>query len=250
MAGHSKWANIKRHKGAQDARRGKVFTKIIREITVAARSGGGGDPAHNPRLRAIVDKAFANNMTKETVTRAIQRGTGELEGASYEEVHYEGYGVGGAAVIVECTTDNRTRTVSEVRHAFAKFGGNLGQDGSVGFLFKRIGILLLPKGTNEDAVMVAALDAGAEDVTTLPDGAIEVSTSADNFHAVQEAMARAKLKLESAELIYRAASDIPLAGDDAEKMVGLLEALDELDDVQNVYSNAEIADDVLARHAG
>lgn len=250
MAGHSKWANIRRHKGAQDARRGKIFTKIIREITVAARSGGGGDPAHNPRLRAAMDKAFDNNMTKDTVTRAIQRGTGELEGASYEEVHYEGYGVGGVAVIVECTTDNRTRTVSEVRHAFDKHGGNLGKDGSVAFLFKRIGSLLFPKGTNEDAVVNMALEAGADDVATLSDGSLEVLTSPDSFHAVQQAMTEAKLKPEAAEIIYRAASDITLTGEDAEKMMKLLEALEELDDVQNVYSNADISDDVLTRRAG
>jgi YebC/PmpR family DNA-binding regulatory protein len=248
MAGHSKWKNIRFRKGVADARRGKIFTKVIREITIAARTGG-GDPAHNPRLRAAIDKGLDANMTKDTIERAVKRGTGELEGASYEEVRYEGYGVGGVAIVVECTTDNRTRTVGEVRHAFTKYGGNLGLEGSVAFMFKRIGTLLFPKGTNEDAVMAAALEAGADDVVMHPDGSIEVVTTPENFHAVQDAMARAKLKPENAELVYRAAADIPLAGEDAEKMLKLLDALEELDDVQNVYSNADFPDDVLARHA-
>jgi len=248
VAGHSKWKNIKFRKGLADARRGKIFTKVIREITVAARTGG-GDPAHNPRLRAAVDKGLGANMPKDTIERAIKRGTGELEGASYEEVRYEGYGVSGVAVIVECTTDNRTRTVGEVRHAFTRHGGHLGQEGSVVFMFKRIGTFVFPKGSNEDAVMTAALDAGADDVVTQPDGSIEVVTTPENFHAVQEAVAKSKLKPEHAEIAYHATADIPLAGEDAEKTLGLLEALEELDDVQNVYSNADIPDDVLARHA-
>jgi YebC/PmpR family DNA-binding regulatory protein len=247
VAGHSKWKNIKFRKGVADAKRGKIFTKVIREITIAARTGG--DTAHNPRLRAAVEKGLDANMTRDTIERAIQRGTGELEGASYEEVHYEGYGAGGVAVVVECTTDNRTRTVSEVRHTFAKFGGNLGQEGSVAFMFKRIGILLFPPGTDEDAVVTAALDAGADDVTAQSDGTIEVVTSPDSFHALRAAMDKAALKPMACELIYRAASDIPLTGDDAESTFKLLEALDDLDDVQNVYSNADFPDDLLARHA-
>jgi YebC/PmpR family DNA-binding regulatory protein len=230
-----------------DAKRGKIFTKVIREITVAARTGG-ADPAHNPRLRAAIDKGLGANMSKDTIERAIQRGTGELEGASYEEVRYEGYGVGGVAVIVECTTDNRTRTVGEVRHAFTKYDGNLGQDGSVAFMFKRLGTLVFPKGINEDAVIAAALDAGADDVLTQADGSIEVVTTSENFHAVEEAVAKAKLTPEHAEIVYRAASNIPLAGEEAEKMLGLIDALEDLDDVQNVYSNADFPDDVLARH--
>lgn len=247
MAGHSKWKNIRFRKGVADARRGKIFTKIIREITIAARTAG-GDPMHNPRLRTAIDKGLDANMTKDTIERAIRRGTGELEGASYEEVRYEGYGVGGVAVIVECTTDNRTRTVGEVRHVFTKYSGNLGQDGSVAFMFKRIGTLLFPKGTNEDAVMAAALDAGADDVVTHSDGSIEVVTTAENFHAVQDTMAKVKLKPENAELAYRAASDIRLAGEDAEKMLKLLDALEDLDDVQSVYSNADFPEEFLARH--
>jgi YebC/PmpR family DNA-binding regulatory protein len=248
MAGHSKWKNIRFRKGVADAKRGKIFTKVIREITIAARTGG-GDPAHNPRLRTAIDKGLDANMTKDTIERAIQRGTGELEGTTYEEVHYEGYGAGGVAIVVECTTDNRTRTVGEVRHAFTKFGGNLGQEGSVAFMFKRIGSLQFAKGTNEDAVVNAALEAGADDVVTQPDGAIEVTTPPENFHAVQAAMAKAKLKPIVSELIYRAASDIPLTGDDAEKTFKLLETLEDLDDVQNVYSNADFPDDLLASHA-
>ena len=246
MAGHSKWKNIRFRKGVADARRGKIFTKIIRELTVASRSGG-GDPAHNPRLRVAWDKALDANMTKETVERAIKRGTGELEGAHYEEVRYEGYGPGGVAVMVDCTTDNRTRTVGEVRHAFTKHGGNLGQDGSVAFMFKRIGVLSFAPGTNEDAVMNAALEAGADDAVTQADGSIEVITTPENFHAAQEAMAKAGLKPEHAEVAQRAANDVALTGDDAEKMLELLEALEELDDVQSVHSNADLPDELLAK---
>jgi YebC/PmpR family DNA-binding regulatory protein len=246
MAGHSKWKNIRYRKGLADAKRGKIFTKIIRELTVAARTGG-GDPAHNPRLRAAWDKALDANMTKDTIERAIKRGTGELEGAHYEEVRYEGYGPGGVAVMVECTTDNRTRTVGEVRHAFTKHGGNLGLDGSVAYLFKHIGVLHFPAGVNEDAVMSAALEAGAEDVVAQPDGAIEVTTLPAEFHAVQEAMAKAGLKAEMAEIAHRAATDVALTGESAEKMLHLLEALEELDDVQNVYSNADLPEELLAR---
>jgi len=249
MAGHSKWKNIRFRKGVADAKRGKIFTKVIREITVAARTGG-GDPAHNPRLRAAVDKALDANMTRDTIERAIKRGTGELEGAHYEEVRYEGYGSGGVAIMVECATDNRTRTVGEVRHAFIKHGGNLGQDGSVAYLFKRVGMLTFPSGTNEDAVMSAALEAGADDVVTQADGMIEVLTSPENFHAVQEAMTRAGLKPDTVEIVQRAATDVPLVGENVEKMLHLLEALEDLDDVQNVFSNADFPDELLKRQAG
>ncbi|HEU5339022.1 MAG TPA: YebC/PmpR family DNA-binding transcriptional regulator [Sulfuricaulis sp.] len=245
MAGHSKWANIKHRKGVQDARRGKIFTKLIREITVAARSGGGGDPKLNPRLRTAMDKALAANMTKDTIERAIQRGTGELEGAQYEEVHYEGYGPAGVAIMVEGTTDNRTRTVGEVRHAFSKHGGNLGQDGSVAFLFNKTGILSYPAGTSEDKIMEAALEAGAEDVIVDPDGSIEVLTAPEAFHAVVETMEKQGLKPEHIEIQQRAATTAPVAGENAEKMLKLLEALEDLDDVQNVYSNADFPDELL-----
>ena len=194
MAGHSKWANIKHRKGVQDARRGKVFTKLIREITIAARAGGGGDPKLNPRLRTAIDKALVANMTKDTIERAIRRGTGELEGAHYEEVRYEGYGPGGVAIMVECTTDNRTRTVGEVRHAFTKHGGNLGQDGSVAFLFNKVGVLNYPPGTSEDRIMEAALEAGADDVIADKDGSIEVLTSPEAFHVVVDTMGGRGLK--------------------------------------------------------
>lgn len=245
MAGHSKWANIKHRKGVQDARRGKVFTKIIREITIAARAGGGGDPKLNPRLRTAIDKALDQNMTRETIDRAIKRGTGELEGAHYEEVHYEGYGPGGVAVMVECTTDNRIRTVGEVRHAFAKHGGNLGQDGSVAFLFRKAGVLDYPPGSNEDRIMEAALEAGADDVITDQDGTVEVLTAPENFHVVLEAMTKAGLKPGNSEIQQRAAVAAPVTGDDAEEMLKLLEALEELEDVQSVHSNADIPDELF-----
>jgi len=245
MAGHSKWANIKHRKGVQDARRGKIFTKLIREITIAARMGGGGDPRLNPRLRTAIDKALDQNMTRDTIERAIRRGTGELEGAQYEEVHYEGYGPGGVAIVVECTTDNRTRTVGEVRHAFSKHGGNLGQDGSVAFLFNKTGVLNYPAGTNEDKIMEAALEAGAEDVVADKDGSIEVLTTPEAFHAVVEAMGKRGLKPEQAEIQQRATTSAPVMGEDAEKLLKLLEALDDLDDVQSVYSNADLPDELL-----
>jgi YebC/PmpR family DNA-binding regulatory protein len=245
MAGHSKWANIKHRKGVQDARRGKIFTKLIREITIAARMGGGGDPKLNPRLRAAVDKALDANMTRDTIERAIKRGTGELEGAQYEEVHYEGYGPAGVAIMVECTTDNRTRTVGEVRHAFSRHGGNLGQDGSVAFLFTRTGVLSYPAGASEDRIMEAALEAGADDVITDPDGSIEVLTTPEAFHAVVEAMGKRGLKPAQAEIQQRAATSAPVAGVDAENLLKLLEALDDLDDVQSVYSNADLPEALL-----
>ncbi|MBI3779345.1 MAG: YebC/PmpR family DNA-binding transcriptional regulator [Gammaproteobacteria bacterium] len=245
MAGHSKWANIRHRKGVQDARRGKVFTKLIREITIAARSGGGGDPRLNPRLRAAMDKALDANMTKDTIERAVKRGTGELEGAHYEEVRYEGYGPGGVALMIECTTDNRTRTVGEVRHALSRHGGNLGSDGSVAYLFKKTGVLNYPPGSSEDRIMEAALEAGADDVTTDTDGSIEVLTAPESFHSVVEAMTQSGLKPEHAEIAQRASTSAPLTGEDAEKMLKLLEILEDLDDVQNVYSNADFPDALL-----
>ncbi len=245
MAGHSKWANIKHRKGVQDARRGKVFTKLIREITIAARMGGGGDPKLNPRLRAAMDKALDANMTKDTIERAIKRGTGELEGAQYEEVHYEGYGPAGVAVMVECTTDNRTRTVGDVRHAFSKHGGNLGQDGSVAFLFNKTGVLNYSADTSEDKIMEAALEAGAEDVAVARDGSIEVLTTPESFHAVVEAMEKRGLKPEQSEIQQRATTSTLVMGEEAEKLLQLLEALDDLDDVQNVYSNADFPAELL-----
>ena len=249
MAGHSKWANIRFRKGAQDAKRGKIFTRLIREITIAARMAG-GDPAANPRLRTAIDKALGQNMPKDNIERAIKRGTGELEGVNYEEVRYEGYGPGGVAVLVECTTDNKNRTVSEVRHAFTKNGGNLGTDGSVAYLFNTLGILSYPSGSDEDAIMEAALEAGAEDVVTDDDGAIEVQTSLEDFEAVRDAMVSAGLEPEIAELTQRASTDISLNTDDGEKMLKLLDMLEELDDVQNVFSNADFPDELLAQEAG
>lgn len=249
MAGHSKWANIRIRKGAQDARRGKVFTKIIREITVAARTGG-GDPAHNPRLRHAMDKALAQNMPKDNIERAIKRGTGELEGASYEEVRYEGYGPGGVAILVECQTDNRNRTVGDVRHAFTKHGGNLGTGGSVAYLFKKLGVVSFDSGADEDAVMEAALEAGAEDVVTNSDGTVEVLSAPDALQAVREGLERAGLKPRSAEVTERPGTAVAVDGEEAERLLRLLEALEDLDDVQNVYTNAEFSDAVLARQAG
>ncbi len=246
MAGHSKWANIQHRKNAQDAKRGKLFTKLIREITVAARTGG-GDPASNPRLRAAIDKALGGNMTKDTIERAIKRGAGSQEGDNFEEVRYEGYGPGGVAVMVDCMTDNRNRTVSEVRHAFTKCGGNLGTDGSVAFLFAKQGVLSFPAGNNEDAIMEAALEAGAEDVVTNEDGSIDVLTSPDVFMGVKEAMQKAGLVPEQAEITMRASTSVKLDAEDAVRMVKMLDMLEDLDDVQNVYSNADIPDEVLAQ---
>ena len=249
MAGHSKWANIRRHKGAQDAKRGKVFTKIIREITVAARTGG-ADPGHNPRLRAVIDKALGQNMPKDNIERAIKRGTGELEGAHYEEVSYEGYGPGGVAVFVECTTDNRNRTAGEVRHAFAKHGGNLGTDGSVGYLFKKLGVLGFPPGTKEEAILEASLEAGAEDIVTDADRSIEVLAAPENFAAVRESLTKAGFIPDTAELTLRASVDIKLTGEEAEKVMRLLEVLEDLDDVQNVYTNAAFPEQWPEQAAG
>jgi YebC/PmpR family DNA-binding regulatory protein len=239
VAGHSKWANIQHRKGRQDEKRGKVWTRCIREIMVAARQGG-GDLSANPRLRLAVDKAKAANMPADTIKRNIDKATGNLEGVSYEEIRYEGYGIGGAAIIVDTMTDNRVRTVAEVRHAFSKLGGNLGTEGSVAFQFRNVGQLILAPGTSEDMVMEVALDAGAEDVIASEDGAIEVLTSPADFEKVKEALEAAGLKPEIAEVTMRAENTIPLAGDDAQKMQRLLDALEDLDDVQEVYHNAEI----------
>jgi YebC/PmpR family DNA-binding regulatory protein len=247
MAGHSKWANIKHRKAAQDKKRGKIYTKLIREITVAARSGGGGDPAVNPRLRLAMDKALGANMNKDTIERAIKRGTGEGDDANYEEVRYEGYGPGGTAVMVDCMTDNRNRTVSEVRHAFTKSGGNLGTDGSVAYLFNRLGMLTYPAGSDEDAIMEAALEAGAEDVATNDDGSIEVLTGFEDFMAVKDAMEAAGLKPEHAEIIEKPTTDTVVSEEDAEKIMRLIDTLEDLDDVQEVHTNADFPDDVLAK---
>ncbi len=241
MAGHSKWANIQHRKGRQDEKRGKVWTRIIREIMVAARQGG-GDMAMNPRLRLAVDKAKAANMPADTIKKNIDKATGNLEGVNYEEIRYEGYGIGGAAIIVDCMTDNRVRTVAEVRHAFSKYGGNLGTEGSVAFQFKHCGQLVFAPGTSEDKVMEVALEAGAEDVVTGEDGAIEVLCAPADFEAVRDALEAAGLKPEIAEVTMRAENSIPLAGDDAQRMQKLLDVIEDLDDVQDVYHNAEIAE--------
>ena len=249
MAGHSKWANIRFRKGAQDAKRGKIFTKLIREITVAARMGG-GDPASNPRLRGAIDKALGQNMSKDKIETAIKKGTGELEGVNYEDVRYEGYGPAGVAILVECATDNRNRTVSEVRHAFSKHGGNLGTDGSVAYLFNKTGVLYYPAGSDEDVIMEAALEAGADDVVVDDDGSVEVLTSPESFSEVCDKMAGANQKPESAQIEQRATTNAPLSGDDAEKLLRLLDMLEDLDDVQEVFSNADFPDELLQQQAG
>ena len=237
MAGHSKWANIQHRKNRQDAKRGKIFTRLIKEITVAARLGG-GDPAGNPRLRLAVDKAYDQNMPKENVERAIKRGTGGLDGANYEEVRYEGYGIGGAAVMVDCMTDNKHRTVADVRHAFTKHGGNLGTDGSVAFLFKHCGQMVFAPGTSEERLMDAAIEAGADDVVTNDDGSIEVITSPYEFSAVKNAIEKAGFKPELAEVTMKPVNETALGGDDAARMQRLLDALEAIDDVQDVYTTA------------
>ncbi|MDO9193048.1 MAG: YebC/PmpR family DNA-binding transcriptional regulator [Undibacterium sp.] len=241
MAGHSKWANIKHKKAATDAKRGKVWTRLIKEITVGARMGG-EDVSTNPRLRLAVDKAADANMPKENVTRAIQRGAGTLEGANYEEVRYEGYGVGGAAVVVDCMTDNRVRTVAEVRNAFNKNGGNMGNEGSVAFLFTYCGQMYFAPGTNEDALMEAALEAGADDVTTDEEGGIEVLTPPHDLSAVKDALEKAGFKSEMAEVVMKPQTETVFTGDDAVKMQKLIDALENLDDVQEVFTNAIIED--------
>lgn len=247
MAGHSKWANIRFRKGAQDARRGKLFTKLIREITVAARTGG-EDAASNPRLRAAIDKALSSNMPKDNIERAIKRGAGGLDGTSYEEVRYEGYGPGGIAILVECTTDNRNRTVGEVRHAFSKHGGNLGTDGSVAYLFSKQGTLSFAAGSDEDAIMEAAIAAGAEDIVKNDDGSLEVVTTPQDFERVRDAMRERELVPELAEVSQRASASVHLAGAEADKALRLLEALEDLDDVQNVHTNADFPEEMAASH--
>jgi len=241
MAGHSKWANIKHKKAAADAKRGKIFTRLIREITVAARLGG-GDASMNPRLRLAIDKATDQNIPKDTIDRATKRGAGNLEGVNYEEVRYEGYGINGAAVIVDCMTDNRTRTVADVRHAFTKHGGNLGTDGSVAFLFKHCGQLVFAPGTDENALMEAALDAGADDVVTNDDGSLEVITGPYDFVAVRDALAKKGFTAEFAEVTMKPTTEVEMRGDDAARMQKLLDAIEAIDDVQNVHTNAVLGD--------
>lgn len=246
MAGHSKWANIQHRKSAQDAKRGKLFTRIIREITVAARSGL-PDPAANPRLRLAVDKGLNANMSKDTIDRAIKRGAGGEEGVVYDEIRYEGYGPGGVAVMVDCMTDNRNRTVAEVRHAFSKCGGNLGTSGSVAFQFTETGVISYPAGTDADKVMEVALEAGADDLVEYDDGSLDVLSGPDAFAAVRDALAAAGLEAETAEVTMRAGNTVSLGLDDAKSMVKLLEMLEDLDDTQNVYSNADIPDAIMAQ---
>jgi YebC/PmpR family DNA-binding regulatory protein len=241
MAGHSRWANIQHRKGRQDAKRGKIFTKLIKEVTVAARLGG-GDAGSNPRLRLALEKARAENLPNDNIQRAIQRGTGSLEGVAYEEIRYEGYGAGGAAVMVDCLTDNRTRTVAEVRHAFTKNGGNLGADGSVAYLFKHCGQVVFAPGTNEERVMEAALEAGADDVVTNEDGSIEVLSAPQDFEQVRAGLEKAGLKPGIAEVTMKPTTEVALAGEDAAKMRRLLDALENLDDVQEVYTTAALGE--------
>lgn len=245
MAGHSKWANIKHKKAANDKKRAKVWTKIIREITVAAREGQTSDPNAHPRLRLAVDKALGANMPKDTIERACKRGAGETEGANYEEIRYEGYGPGGIAVLVDTMTDNRNRTVSEVRHAFTKAGGNLGTDGSVAYMFNKVGVITYEPGADEDTIMEVALEAGAEDVISDEDGSVEVLTSPEEFTAVNAALKEAKLEAMDAEVVMRADILTALDNDTAEKLLRMIDVLEDLDDVQEVYSNADIPDEVL-----
>jgi YebC/PmpR family DNA-binding regulatory protein len=245
MAGHSKWANIKHRKGAQDAKRGKVFTKIIREISVAAKAGA--DPTNNPSLRAVIDKALGANMKRDTIENTIKKATGTMEGIHYDEVRYEGYGPGGTAVIVDCLTDNRNRTVAEIRHAFVKAGGNLGTDGSVAYQFNKVGMLHYPNNVNEEAVMEAAMEAGAEDIITDNDGSIDIITVAEDYLTLKEAMVVAGFQPENSQVTMQADNLLNLDRITAEKMLRLIDRLEDLDDVQDVYSNANINDDVLAQ---
>jgi YebC/PmpR family DNA-binding regulatory protein len=245
MAGHSKWANIKHRKGAQDAKRGKIFTKMIREITVAAKGSGGGDPANNPSLRSAIDKALGANMKRDTIDNTIKKAIGAIDGVVYEEVRYEGYGPGGTAVMVNCLTDNRNRTVADVRHAFSKAGGNLGTDGSVAYMFRKVGIISYSNAVDEDALMEVAMEAGAEDVVTNDDGSIDVFTTPEDYMTVKEAMVAAGLEPENAEVTMHADVKTELDADAAEKMLKLIDRLEDLDDVQDVYSNADISDDIM-----
>ncbi len=246
MAGHSKWANIQHRKGAQDAKRGKLFTRLIREITVAARMGAEADS--NPRLRLAIDKALSNNMTKDTIERAVKRGSGAQEADNYEEIIYEGYGPGGVALLVNCLTDNRNRTVAEVRHAFSKAGGNLGTNGSVSYLFKKVGQISYENKDKEDVIIEIALEAGAEDVIINADGSMDVLTQVDDFLNVKQALLAAKLPPDNAEITMRPETEISLTLDDAQKMMRLSDTLEDLDDVQSVYSNADISDDILENY--
>ena len=245
MAGHSKWANIQHRKKAQDARRGKLFTKLIREVTIAAREGG-GDPGANARLRLAMDKAFAGNVPRDTIDRAIKRATGEAGADSLEEVRYEGYGPGGTAVMVDCVTDNRNRTVAEIRYAFTKCGGSLGTGGSVTYLFTKVGQLIFPPGTDEDRLMEAALEAGAEDIIANDDGSLEVITAPEGFDDVHDGIVSGGLEPEQAEVTMRASTSVSLDADDARRVIRLLDMLEDIDDVQQVHSNMDISDEILA----
>ena len=245
MAGHSKWANIKHRKAGQDAKRGKIFTKLLREITVAVKTSG-ADAASNPSLRTAIDKALGNNMKRDTIDNAIKKASGGIGAENYENVRYEGYGPGGTAVIVDCLTDNRNRTVGEVRHAFTKAGGNLGTDGSVAYLFSKVGILSYAPGVDEDALMEAALEAGADDVLTYDDGAADVMTSPENYLSVKEALVVAGFEPDNAEVTMQASTQAELDAETAEKLMRMIERLEDLDDVQNVYSNADISDEIMA----
>ncbi len=246
MAGHSKWHNIQHRKGAQDAKRGKIFTKLIREITVAAKMGG-PDSDSNPRLRAAIDKALGANMTKDTVQRAVKRGAGGGEGTDMMEIRYEGYGPNGVAVIVDCLTDNKNRTVAEVRHAFTKFGGNLGTDGSVAYLFSKTCLISFPANNDEEKIIEIAIDAGAEDVASNDDGSLDIITSADAFLSIKEALIAAGLEPEGGEITFLASTEVTLDTDQASKMIRLSDMLEDLDDVQNVYTNADIPEDILEK---
>lgn len=246
MAGHSKWANIRHRKGAQDAKRGKIFTKLIREITVAAKAGG-GDPSTNPRLRTAIDKALGQNMTRDTIERATKRGSGDVDGEDFEEILYEGYGIAGVAIMVACLSDNRNRTVAEVRHAFTKRGGNLGTDGSVSYLFTKQGILSYPAGSDEDQIMTAALESGAEDILSHDDGSIEVVTTPESFVDIKEAMIAEQLIPENAEITMTPSVTVALDVEDARKIIALVDMLEDLDDVQSVYTNADFSEEVLAQ---
>jgi YebC/PmpR family DNA-binding regulatory protein len=248
MAGHSKWANIQHRKGRQDAKRGKLFTKLIREVTIAAKLGG-GDPDANPRLRAAIDGAKSQSMPKDTIERAVKRGAGGDDSGNLDEIRYEGYGPGGVAVMVDCMTDNKNRTVAEVRHAFSKCGGNLGTDGSVSYLFSKIGLITFPSGTDEDVLMEAALEAGAEDVVSNEDGSLDLITAADDLVDVKEALVNVNLEPENAEVTMQATTTCALEQKGAETMLRLLDMLEDLDDVQKVYSNADISEEVLAQLA-
>jgi YebC/PmpR family DNA-binding regulatory protein len=246
MAGHSKWANIQHRKGAQDAKRGKLFTKFIREITVAAKEGG-SDPVNNPRLRAAIDKALSGNMTRDVIERAAKRGAGELEGVTYEEIRYEGYGPSGIAIMMDCLTDNRNRTVAEVRNVFSKRGGNMGTDGSVAYLFNKKGIISFAEGTDEDAIMEVALEAGAEDIVTNDDGSIDVFTTQAEYAAVKDALDAAGFETISAEVTMHPETTVALDVKDAEKAMAMIDAFEDLDDVQQVYTNADFSEEVMAQ---